>query len=379
MTQIIPETAPRNKAAISNISGPPAQGTGDTSAQDRLYESARKRLNLRTVEELARVVNERKRQKKNAIIDGFIPPQSLVLVGGDSGLGKSALLYTMGMAAATGTDFLGFKTRPVRVLMMDFENGIEQSLDIAQKIVGHMGLAEMPRDFIIWNFNDSADSYGEPGNQWSNIIKESGCELAIIDPIGMLFPEIEETKHATSHIKRLRKLMREAQTSIIFSHHVKKPSEVRGDFEPPSLEDDSNREWFLQIRGARALVNGVDVRAGADLPRKRINGRTIDADLVLGGFARVTGNLPLLYLKRETNEEGVPIGYQTLSGADYLSNTEHRTAFDKFPSDRGFTFKEAKTIFGKGSSATTELLKKCQAFGLISHDAKLYQKTQQKK
>src|SRR5450755_3027414 len=57
------------------------------------------------------------------LIDRFIPEQSLVLMVGDSGLGKSPLGYQMATSVAAGVPFLEEAVQQARVLYLDFENG----------------------------------------------------------------------------------------------------------------------------------------------------------------------------------------------------------------------------------------------------------------
>jgi RecA-family ATPase len=74
------------------------------------------------------------------IIEGLFPKQSLSLIVGDSGLGKSALLYQAALSVAFGGPFLDKKVRQGRVLVMDGENGIGQVAVMVGRLSAHLGL-----------------------------------------------------------------------------------------------------------------------------------------------------------------------------------------------------------------------------------------------
>src|SRR5438552_8528333 len=58
------------------------------------------------------------------IVGGLLPPRSVNILVGDSGIGKSPLAYQLGMCVAAGTPFLGMPVKPGKVLFIDFENSL---------------------------------------------------------------------------------------------------------------------------------------------------------------------------------------------------------------------------------------------------------------
>lgn len=81
--------------------------------------------------------------------------QSLSLFVGDSGLGKSPLLYQLAISVAAGVDFLGRKVKQCRVLVMDFENSLEDVNKTIEGIGRALGLATLPENLRLWNVDDS--------------------------------------------------------------------------------------------------------------------------------------------------------------------------------------------------------------------------------
>lgn len=305
------------------------------------------------------------------LIEGLLPNRSLSLLVGDSGLGKSALMYQMGLCVAAGVDFLGRKTQKGGVLIMDYENGLRQVDELIASLARHLGLSEVPDDLLIWNYNDCHPQFGQVGQTATDLIRAVRPTLTIIDSITGLKPEIEEkNSEATKVYQSLRTIMRECGSSFLASHHRKKISD-NGFSTPPSLENGNIRSWFVQARGAGALINSSDVRLAIDEPKSQ-RGNNNDPALVIRGFSRVRGEIPSTYLARVRDDDGEPLGYERLSGASLLFNAEQAETFSKLPAQ--FRFKNAQMVYGKGAQATTDFLNKCINVGLIRKTERGYEK-----
>src|SRR5207302_2870448 len=86
------------------------------------------------------------------LVDGLLPSRSIALVVGDSGLGKSPLLYQMGLCVAAGVPFLGKQVRQGKVLYMDFENGLRESNDLIKQLASFLRIT-VPDSFLTWNLS----------------------------------------------------------------------------------------------------------------------------------------------------------------------------------------------------------------------------------
>lgn len=103
------------------------------------------------------------------VIEDLLPKASLGLLIGDSGLGKSPLLYQACICVAAGLPFLGHATRQGDVLYCDFENGTANACKIVRCLSSYLGLPTVPANLRLWNFNDCADRYGQaaiPSGIW---------------------------------------------------------------------------------------------------------------------------------------------------------------------------------------------------------------------
>jgi len=292
------------------------------------------------------------------LIEGLLPERAIGLIVGDSGLGKSPLLYQAALCIAAGVPFLSHEVHQGKVLFCDFENGIAQVSEMLDALLQHLGLGRAPDDLLLWNLNDSSPKWGQLGYRLEDMVREVKPKLVVLDSITAYHPDIEDTNStATKVYKEFRGLIRDTGTSILGAHHLRKPS---GDAAPACLETGNIVHWFRQTRGAGSLINASDVRLGVDVPTRSVGEGTAFA---MRGFWRVRGEIPLTYVARVCDEDGEPLGYDRITGVHLLFNKEYEEAFAELPEE--FRFKNAQTVLGKGASATTNFLLKCISCGIL--------------
>ncbi|MFN7935001.1 MAG: AAA family ATPase [Bryobacteraceae bacterium] len=325
--------------------------------------SVSKKFGIRTPNQLRDRCTELSRG--GFLVDGLLREQSLSIVVGDSGLGKTPLLYQLGLSVALGVPFLDHSTTQGKVLYLDFENSLNDVLQISSRQAGFLGHdISNAENLYCWNVNDSDAEMGV--KTFREVALDISPKLIIIDPITALVPKIEEQNNAaTSTYQELRKVMKDSGCAVVMVHHLRKSGNGPDSFHIPL--DREGRKFFSQARGSRALINGCDVRLGVEKPTELTASNNEDLAIVFGGFGRVTGDLPLLHLQRSIDDNGDPIGYRRAKGEDLLFNPLHKEAFRRLPNE--FKFSEAKRIYGKSSQPTTDFLKKCKAAGLINDDA----------
>jgi hypothetical protein len=288
------------------------------------------------------------------IVEGLIPKQSLALVVGDSGLGKSPFLYQGAMCVAAGIPFLGREVKPGTVLYLDSENGIAQVDLVVSQLAKHLGLSAPPENLLLWNLNDCTEVWSP-----AKLIEEAKPSLVIVDPVKVFYPKIESsTDDVQSAYRQLRQIMSTFGCSIVGVHHIRKPSQASGEG-PMSLEKANLGDWFLQARGARELINGSDIRIGVDLPSHAQNDNT----LVVRGFVRVSGEIPPMRLVKVRDGDGEPQGFRCLAGIELLDNREQEAAFIRLPDK--FRFTEAMNAYGRGDQATSDFLSKAIGAGIL--------------
>jgi len=92
-----------------------------------------------------------KRTRLESTTNSTIPPRSVNILVGDSGIGKSPLAYQLGLCVAAGVPFLGMETQAGLVIMCDYENGMEESLNLSDQLARFLKLPEVPKNFVVWS------------------------------------------------------------------------------------------------------------------------------------------------------------------------------------------------------------------------------------
>jgi hypothetical protein len=113
-------------------------------------------------------------------------------------------------------------------------------------------------------------------------------------------------------------------------------------------------------------VNGSDVRLAIDRCTTDHN------ELVIRGFMRVRGEIPLLRVVKVLDEDGEPQGFQERTGVELLRNADQHATFEALPAS--FAFSEAKKVYGRADQATADFLNKCVSAGVVRKRGRVYEK-----
>ena len=186
------------------------------------------------------------RSSKSGVVAGFIPRRAVSFLIGDSGIGKSPLAYQLGLSVAAGVPFLGMETQPGLVVMCDYENGMEESLNYSDQLARFLKLPEVPQGFVVWSPDYS---------HTDSVNIERICETAvqkptfvIVDSLRSHDPHFEKHEYAGEKMNKLNKLAYKYGTAILVIHHTRKP-----DRENPvsDLADDKTRviRWLREAAG----------------------------------------------------------------------------------------------------------------------------------
>lgn len=278
------------------------------------------------------------------LVDGILPAEGIAIAAGDSTIGKSPLMYQLGLCVAAGMPCLGHNTTKGRVLYFDLENALDDCRTIRNALVRFLSLGVSPDDFLLAT---------EP-NDLEKVISEVKPSLVIIDSLRAFAPAAtKENSKTADWLNYVRRLTRKYHFAAVLIHHLRKP----GEFSYKLSETVAVREFMLEMEGPRALVNQTDVRIA--LAQGNFNPEA----LRMKWSRRVHGDSPLVLLERVFDDDGEPAGYRPLTGAALL-NEERRAALDKLPNE--FRFKEAKAALGKSDAPTDNFLKECQQLGLVT-------------
>jgi hypothetical protein len=285
-------------------------------------------------------------KRRRFLVEDLLPVESIGIVGGESTIGKSALICQLAICVAAGVQFLGMPTKKSRVLYFDLENSLADCRGMRDSLVGHLGIGAAPGDFLLVT---------DPYSDLENLLDKVRPELVVIDSLRAFRPDITEKPATTGEwLKEIRRLSHHYKCAFLVIHHLRKPSQAS--LFTQRLEDTKAADWLQQMEGPRALVNQTDVRIAVD------EGDSNPVALKVKWSQRVYGDSPLLSVKRVFDDDDQPLGYQQLTGKEYLS-PEKRAAFDKLPQD--FATKDAKTALNRSDDPTNKFLGECKQLGLL--------------
>lgn len=282
------------------------------------------------------------------VITDFIPENTVSLLAGDSGIGKSPLLVQMGLCVAAGIPFLGQSTSPGPVLLVDYENGWPTLTTFTRQISDFLGLPSPPPNFRIYHQPESPEAVEKE-------ILVFKPKLVMVDALRGFDPELEDKNNsAGARLNELLHLAEKSDTSILLLHHLRKP-DVK--IPPRPLEQADIMEWLRQVSGPRALVNQTATRLAVETYHG-----SKPAALILKGHFKGTGPFGPWYVQREYDEVGNPLGYRRVTGLPLIPVETH-PAYHKLPSE--FHFKTAQGILNKGASGTVTWLNRLKDAGLV--------------
>ena len=285
------------------------------------------------------------------IVVGLFPENSVNILVGDSGLGKTPFVVQLAVCIALGADFLGQKTVQKKVMMVDYENS-EALADVVSQICEHLGLPadfEMdPKWFRIVQNVDAADVL--------KLAREFKPAFVVVDSLRG-FCSTADTKNETAS-----KLITELQghkTAFLLMHHVRKNSTEKHDKRQPLEKEERVLDWLEAAAGARALINQTFTRIAID------HSKADNADLILRGFYKGRGEFGPWKLARNYSEQhGEPIGYNRLTGTALL-DIEQSVFFDALPKDQPMSYKEIQHSLGQSEGQITRFLAACDNAGVV--------------
>lgn len=283
-------------------------------------------------------------------VEGVLGEGTVALFAGDSGIGKSPLLTQMGLCVAAGIPFLNQQVTQGDVLLVDYENGKADLINLAETISTFLGLDGVPESFTVLHHpKDVQEVQAE--------IIALQPRLVLIDAVRGFDPSLEETNaDAGARLTELQHLAESTKSSIVLLHHLRKSNDENP---PKSLEEDDIMHWLQQVSGPRALVNQTHTRIAIESYHSRIR----PGDLVLKGHFKVSGPFGPWYVGRKFSPEGEPIGYERFTGVALLS-PEHKTKYLQLPAQ--FSFTTALQVYGGASaSAVVGWLKRLEEAQLV--------------
>jgi RecA-family ATPase len=162
------------------------------------------------------------------IIRGVLRERCKMSLGGQAKSRKTWQLMHLGVAVATGTDWLQFETVKHKVLYINFELHGDTFIKRLQSICDGLEM-NVPEDFDIWNLRSHEASYNEILPAITAGILNSGYGLIILDPTQKMLGDLDENKSSdvAKMMNALEKVCAQAGASLVITLHYSKGNKAK--------------------------------------------------------------------------------------------------------------------------------------------------------
>lgn len=151
-------------------------------------------------------------------VDKLLPKQSITLLHGKGGIGKTWLSLIMGDAITRGTPFMGLNVMPMTVVFIDFENSLPVLVDRIKKI----GI----EDVLFWhNSNETLRPPKLDKQEWELYKKLPPGSLLVFDTLRASQDKDENDSQDMQFIMSKLKELRDMGFTILLLHHTPKGNE----------------------------------------------------------------------------------------------------------------------------------------------------------
>jgi archaellum biogenesis ATPase FlaH len=151
-------------------------------------------------------------------VDKLIPEQSITLLHGRGGIGKTWLSLILADAVSKRKPFMGLETRQSPVVVVDFENSLPVLIDRVKRI----GI----EDVLFWHTsNDQLKPPRLDSKQWQHYKDLPAGSLIIFDTVRAAQGQDENDSRQMAFILNRLKELRDLGFTIILLHHTTKGNE----------------------------------------------------------------------------------------------------------------------------------------------------------
>lgn len=326
--------APEWVPAGNDLTGDNTESAGSTDAEPIIIPAALSHLDLVTgpIPPI------------NWCIDSLIPEGAICILAGDTGVGKSWVLFHLAQAVAAGLPFLGhFEVKQGSVLYLDAES----SENLLRRRFGKLwcGLtAELPglsRDLPLQVIPSAVNLDGRGCDALEARIVRDGISMVLIDPL-IHFSQADENdaRAMAAFLERIRALTRATGCVVVIAHHTRKSSHF------------VSNTAIQMIRGSTAITGVTD----CTLFLRRLDRGTL---LVEHGKSRHADEVPNFIIQiADRDEQTTTVTY----GGESAASAENRAELAEASINR--------TIADLGGHAKRpDILEQCRADGVAKKTA----------
>lgn len=158
--------------------------------------------------------------------DRLIPEVGLAMLAGDSGVGKSWLVYHLALCVSAGVPFLGhFPTEQGPALVVDLEAGRVRTQRRFRKLLAGMD-SDGDSPPVSFAFGPALRlDKAESAERFAAFIKDAGAAMVIVDSLRRVHSGDENTSETANQVGGyFRSLAEEAGCAVVLVHHLRKES-----------------------------------------------------------------------------------------------------------------------------------------------------------
>ncbi|MCL5998307.1 MAG: AAA family ATPase [Chloroflexi bacterium] len=172
------------------------------------------------------------------IVDNLLQPQSLAMLVGQYGIGKTFATVDLGVCVAMGIPWLDRATRQCPVLLVDEESGNRRLADrLGMSLRGHGAGEDVP----IHGISFAGVDLGKPEriDFLERLITDFQAGLVIMDAFIDLIPGADENsaQEMTPALRALRAVAEHTTSCVLPLHHTNKKDQYRGSTSIPGVVD----------------------------------------------------------------------------------------------------------------------------------------------
>ena len=198
---------------------------------------------------------DRKADPYNLIGNRWLCRGSSLVLAGQAGTGKSALLMQACLSWTLGKDFFGIKVeRPLRSLVIQAENDLGDMSESFQDICNGLHIDAEERAHIADHlaiFRESVATGPEFGKVLRRLIAEHRADIVFADPL-MAYAgcDLSETSEASAFLRHvIQPILDETGVIIVFMHHTGKPKSKA------DTEGQTSADLAYQMFGSSEITN----------------------------------------------------------------------------------------------------------------------------
>lgn len=224
-------------------------------ADKRKALSSRQGAQRMPIDELIKF--DRKADPTNMLGNRWLCKGGSLVMAGQAGTGKSALMMQAAINWTLGQDFFGIKTNngmKMRTLVIQAENDAGDVAESMQDQIYGLGLTEDQKTELKDNmfiYRESVATGREFGDVLRKLVIEHQATICFVDPLmAFVGADISETSEAAKFLRHIiQPILNETGVIIVFMHHTGKPKSSK------DKEGQTAADLAYQLFGSSEVTN----------------------------------------------------------------------------------------------------------------------------